>query len=68
MDHNPDVTNILTHDRIAALYATAFSSRSNRGAAVSAWRKLAGAALVRLGQTVLGDPRPASLAVAGPNR
>jgi hypothetical protein len=68
MDHNPDITNVMTRDRIAALYATASNSRVRRGVAVSTWRKLAGAALVRLGQSILGDPRPAPLAVASPSR
>jgi hypothetical protein len=68
MDRNPDITNAITHARIADLYATASSSRARRGVAVSAWRTLAGAALVRLGQAILGESRPTTLAAAGPSR
>ncbi len=57
MDHNQDVTNILIRDRIVDLYASASSSHTRRGTAISVWRKLAGAVLVRFGEAILGEPR-----------
>lgn len=69
MDHNPDIINVMTRDRITDLFATATGSR--RGI-VPIWRRLAGAALVRLGTAILGPPRPTtpkvSLGAAGISR
>ena len=64
MDHNPGITNVMIHDRTVDLFASAHSSRFRRGVAVSLWRKLAGAALVRLGEVILGEPRPTTARVS----
>ncbi len=64
MDRNPTVTDVLTRDRIADLFATASNSRARRGEAVSVWRKLTGAALVRLGVAILGESRTPTGAVS----
>lgn len=64
MDHNPDIIDVMTRDRIVDLFASAHGSRSKGALAVSIWRKLAGAALVRLGEAILGEPRPTTAKVA----
>lgn len=64
MDHNPDIINVLIHDRTVDLLASAHSSCSRRKVAVSIWRKLTGAALVRLGEAILGEPRPTTAPVS----
>ena len=64
MDRNPDIINVMTHDRIANLFATAHGSRTRGAVAVSIWRKIAGAALVRLGEVILGEPRPTPAGVS----
>ena len=64
MDHNPDIINVMTRDRIVDLFASAHGSRSRGAISVSIWRKLAGAALVRLGGAILGEPRPTTARVS----
>jgi len=63
MDRHPDISNVLIHDRIVDLYASASSSHTRRGTAISVWRKLAGAVLVRFGEAILGEPRTATAKV-----
>ena len=67
MQSHPDLNGLLANQRTADLRDLAGHGRSHSTDAPTAlWRRLAGAALVRLGQVLLGEPRPIARSTAIP--
>jgi len=64
MERHPDLTRARAQHHIAGLLANSAHARAIRRAdalQATTWRRSAGAALVRLGEAILGDTRPTAL-------